>query len=363
MQNPTQLLRSVDISIWIVLFISFSFTKSLFAQTSLLFDSEEPIELVLNGDIKTILNDRGDDSENHRGSLSYLQGEVDFKIPIKIKTRGHFRKMSSNCKYPPLYLNFKESSTPKESIFSKQDKLKLVMPCQGEDYVINEYLVYKLYNLISPKGFKARLVKVTLNDTVKNKSTDPFLGFIIEEEEQMALRNHSIIRELQGLSPESTDKEDFLTMAIFQYMIGNTDWSVQFQQNIKLIAVDSSSLPTAVPYDFDHAGIVRAPYAHPAPELKMSSTLHRRYRGYCIPDITQYQDAFDFFNGLKEKFYSIYNDNEMLSSSYKKQTIKFLDEFYETINDTNKAQKAFLYPCNKSGTGNVVIKGLKDHKN
>ena len=165
-----------------------------------------------------------------------------------------------------------------------------------------------------------------------------------------------------GLPPETTLKDDFLKMAVFEYMIGNTDWSVQFLQNIKLITTDSLSIPTAIPYDFDHAGIVRASYAKPAPELQMNSTLERRYRGYCILDMDQFKEVFKTFNKLKDDFYAIYDGNPLVSSNYQTKTLKYLDQFYETINDPKKAQKAFCYPCDKSGTGNIVIKGMKKNE-
>jgi hypothetical protein len=237
-----------------------------------------------------------------------------------------------------------------------------VTPCQGDQYVINEYIVYKLYNFITPKSFKAKLVKVIYQDTLKNKSSDPYYGILLEGEEQMAMRNLSHSLEKIGLRPEETQKRDFLKMAVFEYMIGNTDWSVEFQQNIKLITVDSTSLPTAIPYDFDHAGIVRAPYAKPAEELQMSSTLERRYRGYCIPEMNQFTEVFETFNQLKDDFYTLYKGNPLLSSNYQNQTLKFLDQFYETINDPKKAREAFSYPCDRSGTGNIIIKGLKKNE-
>jgi len=342
--------------------LCFFLWSTTLGQSSNFFDDDEVITLNLRGDLKTVFKDRGDDSQYHSASLQYKADLNTINIPIKIKTRGHFRKISSNCKYPPILLNFKKSSIPKSSIFEGQDKVKLVTPCQGEKYVIHEYLVYKLYNLITPRSFKARLVKVIFQDTVNNKNSIPYYGILLEEEKQMAKRNQSSAMEKIGLRPERTQKEDFLKMAVFEYMIGNTDWSVQYQQNIKLITTDSTSLPTAIPYDFDHAGIVRAPYAKPAPELQLSSTLQRRYRGYCIPEMNQFTVVFETFNRLKDDFYALYDDNPLLSNSYQSQTLKFLDRFYETINNPKKVRKAFSYPCNKSGTGNVVIKGLKKNE-
>lgn len=93
----------------------------------------------------------------------------------------------------------------------------------------------------------------------------------------------------------------------------------------------------------------------------MSSTQQRRYRGYCITDMNEFNGAFEVFKQLKADFYALYDGNELLSSAYQKQTLKFLDKFYETINDPKKANQEFSYPCIKSGTGNVIIKGLKEH--
>ncbi len=343
-----------------LLFLScFFLWSTMLGQSSHLFDTDDVMELNLKGDLKTVFKDRGDDPQYHKATLQYKVDSNTINIPLKIKTRGHFRKMSSNCKYPPILLNFKKSATPKGSVFKGQDKMKLVTACQSEEYVVHEYLVYKLYNLISPRSFKAKLVKVTFQDTVKNKSLTPYYGILLEEEKQMVKRNQGSSFKKIGLSPEGTQKEDFLKMAVFEYMIGNTDWSVQYQQNIKLIKTDSKSLPFPVPYDFDHAGIVRAPYAKPAAELQLSSTLQRRYRGYCMPEMNQFTAVFETFNELKDDFYALYEGNPLLSSRYQSRTLKFLDQFYETINDPKKARKAFSYPCNRSGTGNIVIKGLK----
>lgn len=332
---------------------------STYSQAPALFDTDDPLEVALQADLKSVFKDRSDNAPYHPASVVYRAGQDSVYIPIRVKTRGHFRKMAANCKYPPILLNFDSIHTPSHSVFRGQDKLKLVTPCRGDESVINEFLVYKVYNLITPKSFLARLVKVIYRDSVKDKASDSYYGILLEDEDQMALRNGAISLKIQGLRPESTQKEDFLRMAVFQYMIGNTDWSVQFRQNIKLISTDPKELPYTVPYDFDHAGIVRAPYANPAPELRMKSTQQRRYRGHCVPDMNEFAPIFNTFNNLKDKVYSVYADSPLLSDGYKSQTLAFLDKFYETINDPEEAMKAFSYPCDRSGTGNVVIQGLK----
>jgi len=120
---------------------------------------------------------------------------------------------------------------------------------------------------------------------------------------QMASVDQSLIR------PESVPVSEFLRMAVFQYLIGNTDWSIQYRQNIKLINVYKSSLPVAVPYDFDHAGMVDAPYAKPAPELQLLAVTERRYRGYCMQDIQVFDKTIALFNSKKDTIYKLNSDN------------------------------------------------------
>ena len=127
-----------------------------------------------------------------------------------------------------------------------------------------------------------------------------------------------------------------------------------------MIAPDSTSIPTVVPYDFDHAGIVNAPYAKPAEELEMSSVRERRYRGYCMEDMKKFDSIIALYNSLKVNIYKLYTGRTLLDDKYKKATVKYLDAFYATINNPAEMQKEFGYPCDKKGTGNVVIKGLRE---
>ena len=322
-----------------------------------LFETDAVLNLKLSGNIKELFNDRGDDAKYHPLVLSYTSKDsTEHAFSAKAKTRGHFRKDKNNCFYPPILLNF-QNSDHASTLFQDQNKLKLVTSCRGEKYVIHEYLVYKLYNLLTPKSFRARLVLATFYDTIRKKETS-FYSILLEDAQQMAKRNGLTVLSSKRMQVQSVELESFLKMAVFQYMIGNTDWSVEYLHNIKPLAFDSLSIPYVVPYDFDHAGIVDAPYALPAKELELNSTHQRRYRGYCIPDMNTYNKIITTFNQLKADFYSVYTNCPYLDEKYVSATIKFLDQFYETINAPQKVNAAFSYPCNKN-VPKIIIGGLE----
>jgi hypothetical protein len=323
-----------------------------------LFEKEDVLTVKISGNVRDLFSDRGATPSYHPITLAYRINDTSaISIPLKAKTRGNFRKRKENCDFPPILLNF-QKETCKSTLFENQDKLKLVTPCVSETYVIREYLVYKLYNLLTPKSFRARLARVSFYDDVRQKESSSFYGILLEEDEQMAQRNQTKLYARKGIRGEYSETETFLKMAVFQYMIGNVDWSVPFLHNIRIIAFDSLSIPSVVPYDFDHAGIVNAPYAMPPEELNMSSLQERRYRGYCITDMQKFADVIATFNRLKPSFYSIYTDCKLLDSRSISTTIKFLDKFYEVINNPKRLKAEFGYPCNNNV--NFVIKGLEN---
>lgn len=325
-----------------------------------LFSNNDVLNIKLTGQLRDLFNDRGDNAKYHDLTVSYTSS--DGKIisnPAKAKTRGNFRRKLGDCVYPPIWLDFSENKSLSNSLFNNQARLKLVMPCRGDEYVIREYLLYRLYNLITEKSFRVRLVRIETEDTKKKKNAGPFYGILLEDDKQMAKRNHSLLVKRDMLPMQRTDKDAFLKMAMFEYLIGNTDWSVEVQQNICLLEKDSLGDPIPVPYDFDHAGLVDAPYASPAEELQMSSVRERRYRGYCVKDMKQFDEMITFYNNLKKDIYSLYTNFSLIDPKYLKSTSQYLDEFYSTINDPTKLQTEFNYPCLPNGTGNIIIKGIK----
>ena len=324
-----------------------------------LFDSDELLTIGIRGNLKELINDRSETPSDHDMELSCMEAGKELVLPVKMCTRGHFRKTMGDCTYPPLLIQFTRSDALSASLFHDQRKMKLVVPCSGDQYVVKEWLAYKIYGLITPLSFRVRLVRVMLTDTRTGKDAVPFYGMLLEEEDQMARRN-GLMAVSRNIQPEKCEKGPFLDLAVFEYLIGNTDWSVQYGQNIKLLGRDSLSVPTAVPYDFDQSGLVNAPYGKPAEELELSNVQVRRYRGYCVQDPAAFDSSFAKFIGIRPQVNALVGAQAILSEKDRSQLLKFIDGFYTTIGDPKKRQREFAYPCDPRNPGvNVVIKGLQ----
>ncbi len=324
--------------------------ENLFADTTVL-------HCKLYADFKSVLKDRDTKPVYHAAKLYYSSSAgKDVYLLLKIKSRGNFRKDRNVCDFPPLLLHFTKWSDAK-GLFKGQKDLKLVTHCQGDAYVIQEWMVYKIYNLLTPLSFQARLVKMDYVDSASHLKGESHYGILIEDEEKMAERNATILVKRKMITPQATNRDMYLLMTLFQYMIGNTDWSVPYLHNIRLLAADSTEIPSPVAYDFDHAGIVQAPYAKPAEELGLTSVQERIYRGVCLP-LADFDETITLFNDKRTAIYKAYTDCILLQPKYIKQTLAYLDSFYKIINNKKLRKFELEQPCIGANRQNVEIKGL-----
>jgi len=314
-----------------------------------LFQSDELIEMTISFDMSEVLRDVGDDRTYHDASVSYTEADGrEINLPARIRTRGHFRRDPINCNFPPLRLDFSESET-ENTIFEGQDGLKLVAHCRTrsnefEQYVVKEYLVYRLYNLFTEESYRVRLSRITYEDINGKKKPITKLGFFIEPTDQMVKRNNCEEVDVQNVHQESTNKEKIMMLCVFQYMVGNTDWSVQALHNIVLLRKDPLSPPVAVPYDFDWCGLVNAPYAFPAPQLGIDNVRQRRFWGYCRPE-EDYLVAFELFREKKPEIYDLCENLPYIDQGELKQIIKYMDEFYKIIDNPKSTNYEFYTKC------------------
>lgn len=319
----------------------------------LLFTSDSTVSFTLTANLRVLLRDRGESPMAHPALLTYGEDrQKTVTLPLTLKVRGNFRRNSVNCSFPPLLIDRPKKKT-QNTPFAHQNKLKLVTHCQADEWVVREYLVYKLYNQLTDLSFRAQLARITYADSLGKRAPETHWAFLLEDEGDVAKRNSVALSNTKQTPMSYADSLTLATVAVFEYMIGNTDWSIPYLHNIRLYDNGrAGSVP--VPYDFDHAGIVEATYAKPAEQLNLASVRERTYRGIGYPAAI-FQQVFDQFNRVKPQFYALYQQDSRLSKAYVKRTLKYLDEFYALINKPVVAQRIFG-AGDKSG---VAIKGLK----
>lgn len=267
--------------------------------------------------------------------------------PINLEKRGHFRK--DYCYIPPLKVIFKNNKT---SAFKSLGSLKLVNECKTsntyQQYLVSEMLVYKIYNLLTDKSFRVRLLNLKLIDTTGKKKTISEKAFFIENEKNLALRNNCAELKAEKIDYNRADRSQMNLVDIFEYMIGNTDWSVSEGHNIQLIRSknDSSSLPYVVPYDFDYSGFINADYAKPDPNLQISNVQERLYRGFprSLEEINQ---TLDIFEKKEKNIYAVITDCNLLNSQAKKELKEYLNGFFTMIKHPEEVKQTFIRNARK----------------
>ncbi|MGE0078377.1 MAG: hypothetical protein AB7S48_11000 [Bacteroidales bacterium] len=315
-----------------------------------LFDSDSVLKIDIVTDLKKLFRDVNPDKATyHQGLITYIDknGSV-VKIDAKFKTRGIFRRSKENCNLPPISIKFCEDDV-NNTIFKEIDKIKLVNSCNRrrdvfKQYLVKEYLAYKLYNLLTNYSFKVRLVYISYIDI--NNSISPFesLGFFIEDMKSLNGRTKSSNVKTLGITQEAVDWRKMDVTAVFQYMIGNTDWSVPKLHNIKLVVGSSSYTPIAIPYDFDFCGFVNPPYTKPPDIIPIRHVTIRYYRGFCRT-IDELMPILQVFHDNKESIYRVISTDTLLNEKHKKAILMYIDEFYFTLSNNKLIEREFIDNC------------------
>ena len=310
------------------------------AEALALFASLDPLEVTLTGDFKAINKDRNQESkQRYPGTLKVGEEE----LPVKFAARGHVRRMARTCDYVPLKVEFEKPGPT--SVFARQEGLKLVVQCAGggdyEQYIYKEYLAYRIYNTLVPhQSFRARLAKVSYVDRASGKPAGNRVGMFLEDEGDVAKRMEGRVVELQRLLFENLDSDALMPMMIFEYMIGNTDFSIYALHNVRIVQRPDKSLHP-VPYDFDFSGLVNAPYALPARGLLLKNVQERFYRGPCRrqeqvdPYVANFVAKRDQIQALPESIPGI-------DRRTRDEARDYINSFYSSIKSTKDVRGLFV---------------------
>lgn len=311
------------------------------------FRSETPIDLTFTANIGQLRRDKADKAPWRVGTLTFTgQDGKAATVPVKARTRGIWRL--KNCLFPPVRLNIAKgvvNNTPLEGL----DKPKLVNFCRDTDmyerYILQEYQLYRVHNLLTPYSHRARLVRLTYVDSATGKVHAKRYAFLLEEPEAVAKRVGGRFVEQKGASPADLDDYHSALFGVFEYMIANTDFSIAGLHNAELIGHDEG-LFVPMAYDFDYSGAVNSHYAIPEPKLNLIGVRQRLYRGYCT-DPAAMQTVLELFRAKKEAIYALYRDDigKLLPERTVRETLEYFDEFYRVINDRGMVRSVIDDAC------------------
>jgi len=327
----------------------FESLAQLVADTFRIFGPHEPLELTVSTDLKGLARNKYKDEYQPADVIFNLWDTISISREIRVKPRGEFRL--KNCNNPPLKLNVKQT----EEVFTLLDvlgKVKMVVPCKGssmyQNYILTEYLVYRLYNIITDFSFQVRLINVHYFDTSDKIKEGETYTFIIENQKALATRLHSIPIDNERVSAKHLDLENAAIMYLFQYMIGNTDWSVPGLHNMKLLKTEDISRPHPIPvsYDFDYCGLVDASYAIPGDHVSIEEVTEREYMGYCMPE-EHMDNAFNLFLEKEPEIKALVADFALIDERQRKKSTRFLEEFFDIIRNPKRRDNLILKTCRR----------------
>jgi hypothetical protein len=301
------------------------------------FQSDSVLEFTIRADLRTLLRDRDPDTSIWRGATISWQGaDGPASVPLRVlrvRTRGVFRLRE--CDFPPIRLRFSDDSvrgTPWEGL----RRPKLATHCmnrEGYDQnVLQEYAIYRVLRLFTPASYAARLARVTWEDSTGRSRPVTRYAFLTEDPERFAERLGGSLLDTKGILMTWLTPQNAALLGVFQYFVANTDWSVPALHNIELLRTDTV---IAVPYDFDWSGVINAPYARPAPQLRIRSVTQRVYRGLC-QDSADLEPVLARFEALRDSIAAIYRGIPGMEPRTVERSLRYYEEFYRDIADRRR---------------------------
>jgi len=312
-------------------------TQSLFEKIK----GDSIYQMVLTADFGKLIDTRFvKDAPKEQATLSLKNDSEEWQIPVKLALRGRYRRKI--CDFPPIKLDFPKEQLQEMGLHPKFDELKLVTHCltspESDQTLLKEYWTYRLYNQLTPNSFKVHLVQITYLDINNPSQTEKRLAFIIENNKELADRIGGEMVNKFGLSPEQLDTDSHYQTLLFNFMIGNVDWNVLSQRNLKYIQKDSTLL--VVPYDFDQSAIVHAPYAKPHPDTGQEKLEDRFCLGH-FSDAKTLKIYLQRFSDLEDAF-NCFKQCPYLLDKYKLRMENYINSFYEPLDNKKYLRKTFL---------------------
>lgn len=318
-----------------------------------LFSHTDELQVTLAGPWSTIKRNKKKDV-SYPVQLSYTGVDgAQHTFDAEVTLRGITRKRI--CDFPPLKLHF-DKKKMKGTEFRGNKSLKLVTYCDTnskyEQYYIKEFLVYRIYNLITEYSFRAQPMVIEYKDSERDNKPITRFSFLIEDADDVAKRNGLEKLSIASVPYRNLDAVTTNRLSLFQYMIGNLDWAATSGpkddgccHNSRLIGEGNEIDPKfVIPYDFDSSGLVNAHYASPPEGLKVRNIRQRLYRGFCVNN-DELPSTIALFNEKKADIIALFQNNTHLTEYMRDGAIDYIDDFYKIINNPKKLDREIIDKC------------------
>lgn len=295
----------------------------------------EAVNVTIETDLDSLINVRRRESYQPAKFIYENQTGETITRPLKVKPRGKYRRRV--CDFPTIKLNFSKKNLKADGM-AKYDDYKVVTHClddkkTSKENVLKEYLVYKMYNVLSENSYQVQFMNMTYVDSKEKMNSLKRSGFMIEDTGELEDRIGVEVLSEPKLPIDSFDLEQYNFVALFQYMIGNVDWrATPFAKNAKVMQVPGETKYKIIPYDFDFSGVVEVSYMRLAEHLNQKNNRQRIFLGH-ITKQKDLQPNFERFVAKKEALLKCIDDFNLLSKSSRKGIKKYIESFYEDIAD------------------------------
>ena len=331
----------------IVTIVHIGLLSSALGQTdSTFFRDDLPVKIELKADFEKILNNTEEDPDYTGAQLRIYSDEKEAMFDVKLKPRGNFRRDSANCTFPPLRMKVKKSQA-ENTVFENNENIKIVTHCKTEvpafeEFIAREYMVYRLYNMVTPISYNVRLAEVTYTDI--NNYFNPIvkLAFLIEDVDHVGDRNG--MKEYEGtVTFKELEHEHALRLAVFQFLIGNTDWVVQMGKNMKILTDGETYY--GLPYDFDYTAITGTDYSLGGGHSTLV-TPDRIFKGGCYTP-EEMDVVLDDFLSMRKEILKKVRKSKIIRYASKDEMILYLDESFSIMNSKSGSETYFFSNCDQ----------------
>ncbi len=274
--------------------------------------------------------------EYQPAEITLRSEDLDHTLTGRVRARGNIRKQV--CVFPPIVIDLRKSDMDSLE-YVRHDKLKMVIPCTArpiaQTNLYKEFLVYELYQAINDHGIQTQLIDVEIDGPRRDYEVT---GFLIETEQDYAHRTGATVLESGRVTAAAVDRQLFVRMMFFQYMIANCDWSVWNKHNLELVKYPDKPRTEFICYDFDYSGFVGNQYAAPSPTLPIQSVHDRYFFSYETTD-EEIDDAISYFLEHEEELYAICANAEYLDERTREDCQEYIRPFFDQLRDPRRFKR------------------------